>query len=152
MRILPDSLLLPECIYRPGSFSGLMVLYESNYVKLIRLTGVLNPGESHWISRVRQDHDLHLERLRTEPYTSTLRMSYWLRDGASREFREPDFLIRIYLDAGQAEASAPQSPWRYPAIGTLLPRHSQELDRRWRRNMMLNKWLDYLLDRGHGFS
>ena len=23
------------------------------------------------------------------------------------------------------------------------------LDRRWRRNMVLNKWLDYLRDQGH---
>jgi len=29
---------------------------------------------------------------------------------------------------------------------------SVELDRRWARNMMLNKWLDYLADMGHCLS
>ena len=30
--------------------------------------------------------------------------------------------------------------------------HCRELDWRWRNNMMLNKWLDYLLEMGHGFA
>ena len=32
--MLVDSLIVPECIYRPGSFTGLMTIYESNYIKL----------------------------------------------------------------------------------------------------------------------
>ena len=27
----------------------------------------------------------------------------------------------------------------------------RELDQRWARNTMLNKWLEYCTDRGHGF-
>jgi uncharacterized protein len=27
----------------------------------------------------------------------------------------------------------------------------RELDQRWARNTMLNKWLEYCIDRGHGF-
>src|SRR6188768_2109283 len=38
-RMLVDSLIVPECVYRPGSFTGLMTLYESNYIKLRELTG-----------------------------------------------------------------------------------------------------------------
>ena len=34
---ITDSLIVPECIYRPGTFTGLMTLYESNYVKLLQL-------------------------------------------------------------------------------------------------------------------
>jgi uncharacterized protein YqiB (DUF1249 family) len=58
--------------------------------------------------------------------------------------------VRIYRDAAQAEAlaaDAKRSGSRSP--GTVPGR---ELARRWERNMMLNKWLDYLLDCGHGFA
>ena len=35
--MLVDSLLVPQCVYRPGTFTGLMTLYESNYIKLNQL-------------------------------------------------------------------------------------------------------------------
>ena len=38
MSQLVDSLIVPECVYRPGSFTGLMTVYESNYIKLRQLT------------------------------------------------------------------------------------------------------------------
>jgi uncharacterized protein YqiB (DUF1249 family) len=69
-------MLLPECIYRPGSFSGLMLLYESNYLKLMLLTGPIGDCDNHWISRARADNDLHVHRTLAEPYTTTLNMTY----------------------------------------------------------------------------
>ncbi len=65
--MLADSLLLPQCVFRPGSFSGLMLLYESNYSKLLELTGGLGAAGSRWISRVRNENDLHLDWLDDEP-------------------------------------------------------------------------------------
>ena len=35
--MLADSYIVPECIARPGSFGGLMTLYEANYIKLTQL-------------------------------------------------------------------------------------------------------------------
>lgn len=150
--MLADSLLLPECIYRPGSFSGLMLLYESNYLKLMRLTGKLDPGTKRWISRARRDNDLHLERVLTETYTSTYRLTYWFPRGVDGEVRDPDLCVRIYHDAAQAEALGLRSQHQHRALRQLAASHAGELNRRWERNMMLNKWLDYLLDCGHGFS
>lgn len=150
-----DSLLVPECIYRPGSFSGLMLLYESNYLKLDALLGRLDASGSKWISRVKGDNDLHLERIAAEPYTTTWRLTYWFRDAEGLEIRDPDLTVRIYLDAGQAEALSCQRRHRHrhrllKALATSS--HALELSRRWQINMMLNKWLDYLLDSGHGFA
>ena len=128
-----------------------MLLYESNYQKLAQLTGVLDFSESHWISRVRNDNDLHIEWLDTEPYTTTLRMTYWLRGGPAGHLAEPNLTVRIYQDAAQVEALSETAAPGRGARFRPLPR-DLELARRWQRNMMLNKWLDYLLDRGHGFS
>jgi hypothetical protein len=150
--MLADSLLLPECIYRPGSFTGLMVLYESNFLKLDRLVGELDPSDAKWISRVRGDNDLYLERMRAEPYTTTLRLTYWLDDAAGAPIMDPDMTIRVYHDAALVEASTCRSRHRHGLIRALARSHTRELSRRWQINMMLNKWLDYLLDSGHGFA
>jgi uncharacterized protein YqiB (DUF1249 family) len=152
MAMLADSLLLPQCVYRPGSFSGLMLLYESNYLKLMRLTGAIVPLEAHWISRVRNDNDLHLEWVLAEPYTHTLRLTYWLRDGCGSVTREPDLTVRIYRDAAQAEALHFRVPEERQKSRSQSRPPGGELNLRWQKNMMLNKWLEFLLDCGHGFG
>ena len=150
--MLADSLLLPQCVFRPGSFSGLMLLYESNYYKLLELTGGLGSLRSRWISRVRNQNDLHLEWLGAEPYTSTLRMTYWLKGGCSPAVAAPDLIVRVYRDAGQAEALTDDAAMRRPTTARPGSVPGRELARRWQRNMMLNKWLDYLIDCHHGFA
>lgn len=128
-----------------------MLLYESNYLKLMGLAGELDGETSHWISRVRGDNDLFLERTSSEPYTTTLHMTYWLSNGEGLRIKDPDMTIRIYHDAGQVEAVSCRQGHRHRRLRAIKRSHASELDRRWRINMMLNKWLDYLLDRGHGF-
>lgn len=147
-----DSLLLPECVYRPGSFSGLMLLYESNYLKFHQLAGDLAGHTSHWISRANTDNDLYLERTLHEPYTTGICMTYWLRNSDGVEVKDPDMTIRIYHDASQVEAVSCLAGHRHRRLQELESTHAAELDRRWQINMMLNKWLDYLLDSGHGFA
>jgi uncharacterized protein YqiB (DUF1249 family) len=142
-------MLLPECIYRPGSFSGLMLLYESNYLKLMLLTGPIGDCDNHWISRARADNDLHVHRTLAEPYTTTLNMTYWLRDGSGLELKDPDMTVRIYHDAAQAEVLNCRSRHHHRMLRELAESHAGELTRRWQINMMLNKWLDYLVDCGH---
>jgi uncharacterized protein YqiB (DUF1249 family) len=150
--MLADSLLLPECTYRPGSFAGLMVLYESNFLKLSRLIDLQDVGESKRISRVRGDNDLYLECIRREPYTTTARLTYWLDDAAGMPMMDPDMTIRIYHDASLAEAVSCRLRHQHRMIRELARSHAGELNRRWQINMMLNKWLDYVLDCGHGFA
>ena len=38
---------------------------------------------------------------------------------------------------------------RHVTLRELVLEHRRELDLRWRRNIVLNKWLDYLSDQGH---
>lgn len=152
MRLLIDSLLLPQCVYRPGSFSALMTLYESNFIKLHSLVGDLDSADNCWISRVKGDSDLHLQRTLAEAYTTTLRMTYWLRVPNGPAIKDPDLAIRIYHDAGQVEAVSCRTRHEHRRLRAIAASHAGELNRRWRINMMLNKWLDYLIDRGHGFA
>ena len=150
--LLADSLIVPQCVYRPGSFTGLMTMYESNYLKLQQLGGFVHSSEAVDVSYSPADCDLHLEVLRCEPYTTTLKLTYWFRETSEALVADPDLTIKVYHDARLAEAVAVASKHRHHKLKELGMTHAAELDRRWQRNITLNKWLDYLLDMGHGFN
>jgi len=57
--------------------------------------------------------------------------------------------VRVYLDGQLAEVMAIGKRQRHAALRQLVREHRKELDRRWRRNIVLNKWLDYLCEQGH---
>lgn len=146
-----DSLLVPECVYRPGTFTGLMTLYESNYVKLRQLCSSLAWEADAIRSVTARDHDLHAEVLRREAYTTTLRMTYWFEEPVC-VVADPDLVLRVYHDARVVEAVSCGEAHRHPQLRELVRQSRLELDRRWRLNMMLNKWLDYLFEVGHSLD
>lgn len=166
MQMIVDSLLVPECIYRPGSFTGLMTLYESNYLKLRELTGNCELELRDGVSCVPQDCDLHLNVLARDRYTTTFRLTYWFEDESDAEttgaepvagptsehVADPDLTLKAYHDARLLEAVSVAAFHRHHKLRELAQHHTAELDRRWQRNMMLNKWLDYVLDSGHRFT
>jgi uncharacterized protein len=146
-----DSLLVPQCIYRPGTFTGLMTLYESNYIKLHQLVPAMTWPDDALVSSSPRDKDLHAEIVRREPYTTTLRLTYWF-DDAGVPAADPDIIVRIYHDARLVEAVSSGEAHRHAKLRALAKSGNAELDRRWRLNMLLNKWLDYLFEAGHSLS
>ena len=128
-----------------------MTLYESNYLKLGRLVSQFPREKVVWTSSAPRDCDLHVEVLRHEPYTTTMRMTYWFVEPDAQPIADPDLTLRVYHDARLAEAITARVAHRHEVLQNLDPAHAAELGRRWRINMMLNKWLDYLLDVGHTF-
>lgn len=146
--MLLDSHLVPETIAKPRSFVGLMALYESNYLRLLRLIPELGRLDGCFRSRVAGDCDLHVEILERSRYTITLSLTYRFEtdDGL---LVDPDMTVRAYLDGQLAEVMAIGARQRHATLRRLVRRHRRELDRRWRRNVVLNKWLDYLREQGH---
>lgn len=152
--MLVDSLIVPECAYRPGSFSGLMTIYESNYIKLARLVARLedlDEIEPDQVSRCDRDCDLYLELQTRQPYTTTLKLTYWFGADAAERVADPDLTLRVYHDARLVEAVAGREVHQHAKLREFARSHSIELGRRWRRNIMLNKWLDFVIDMGHSF-
>ena len=152
---LDDSRALSGWRARPRSFVALMGLYESNHLRLGWLAGDLAALQGTHVSSVDGDCDLVLTVTERTPYTTALNLTYRLEAGPSPiagqapipAQRVPDMLVRIYHDARVAECigfAAGLSP-----LERLLDR---ELDQRWARNVMLNKWLEYCADRGHRFA
>ena len=147
--MLLDSELVPQTIVRPNSFVGLMALYESNYLRLMRLVPELDRLDGCYKSRVAGDCDLYLEIIERSRYTVTLALTYRF-DSDEGQLADPDVRIRAYLDGHLAEAMSVGGPRpRHAELRRLVREHKEELDIRWRRNIVLNKWLDYLTEQGH---
>jgi hypothetical protein len=146
--MLLDSHLVPQTIVKPRSFVGLMALYESNYLRLLRLIPEIGRLDGCFRSRVAGDCDLHIDVLERCRYTVTLSLTYHLQtdDGL---LIDPDMTIRAYLDGQLAEAMIVGQKQRHVALRRFVDEHRRELDQRWQRNIVLNKWLEYLSDQGH---
>ncbi len=146
--MLLDHELVPETIAKPGSFVGLMALYESNFLRLRLLIPEIERLDGYYQSRVAGDCNLHVEILERSRYTVTLSLSYFFYDGDSR-VADPDMKIRVYLDGNLAEAMSFCGEHRHSELRRLTREHRNELGPRWRRNIVLNKWLGYLMHQGH---
>jgi uncharacterized protein YqiB (DUF1249 family) len=146
-----DSLCLTTWRARPVSFVSLMTLYESNYIRLRALAGDVRGMSGRTVSKSSCDLDLHLEVLVHSPYTSILRLTYFFGD-AVEVIADPDLEVRVYHDARVAEASRCARWIRHPGLEGIRSKLSAAMGERWLRNMLLNKWLDYCAERGHGFS
>ncbi len=68
-----------------------------------------------------------------------------------RALRDPDLEVCVYHDARLAEVRSFRGFQRHPQLAKLQSGLKRELDQRWARNMMLNKWLEYCAERGHHF-
>ena len=140
--MLNDALSIVSWRSRPRSFVALMSLYESNYLRLAALAGDLRRLPDTRVSRVANDCDLRLSVTERSPYTTSR------GEGVATY---PDMRVRIYHDARLVEAQEWASQHDHQALRALRGQAERELDQRWARNTMLNKWLEYCIDRGHGF-
>ena len=127
-----------------------MTLYESNFVRLGWLVDDLRAVASQRVSHVTADCDLHLTPLELSRYTSVFRLTYEFQFGGAT-VQDPDLEVCVYHDARLAEVRSFRGFDRHPQLSKLQSGLKRELDQRWTRNMMLNKWLEYCAERGHHF-
>jgi uncharacterized protein YqiB (DUF1249 family) len=138
----------------PGRLPKLSSLQEVQE-EIYRQLQLLIPDEAAQDDRFRSEVAgspiLRLEILERHPYTHFIRLTYDFRRG-DRERLVPDAHIRLYQDARLAEVTAFNAdqafqrsahPW-YPS-GPLM-------QRAWRENLTLDKWLGYLIQQGHSFE
>jgi uncharacterized protein YqiB (DUF1249 family) len=151
--VLVDSYILPECIVHPGSFGGLMVMYEANYIKLNQLVQGLAECSGRRLSHSANGCNLHLTIEERTKYTCHLRLTYLFDDGddGGKSVADPDLLAKVYFDARMVEVKGWINAEHHSLLRELSRRFYRPLDQYWTRNIMLNKWLDYLLEQGHQF-
>jgi len=125
-----------------------MAMYESNYLRLLHLIPELDRLDGCFRSRVAGDCELHVEILERCRYTVTLSLTYYFETDDGK-VADPDLKVRAYLDGQVAEAMNLCGKHRHSELRRLARAHRLELDARWQRNVVLNKWLEYLTDQGH---
>jgi uncharacterized protein YqiB (DUF1249 family) len=110
------------------------------------------------VSKTAADCDLHLTPMELSRYTSVFRLTYEFGDDAAvpagdpvSVVRDPDLEVCVYHDARLAEVRSFRGFQRHPQLSRLQSGLKRELDQRWTRNMMLNKWLEYCAEQGHHF-
>ena len=146
--MLFDCQLVPQTIVKPNSFVGLMSLYESNYLRLLQLIPEIERLDGCFRSRVAGQCDLHVEVLERCRYTVTLSLTYHFETDQGG-IADPDMMVRVYLDGELAESMSLGAKQRHERLRKLVSSQDRELDARWKRNIILNKWLEYLSDQGH---
>lgn len=136
----------------PRSFSGLMELYEANYIRFRRLCPGLDGVTGHAVSVIEDALDLHLRILERTTYTDTVILTSYLQGERCGFSPDPNLRIRVYHDARQAEVlDAGFAPGLIdPIRGHSIDADSQ-LAASWRWNRFLYKWLGYCLHHGHRF-
>jgi uncharacterized protein YqiB (DUF1249 family) len=125
-----------------------MSLYESNYLRLLQLIPEIERLDGCFRSRVAGECDLHVEILERCRYTVTLSLTYHFA-GEQGAISNPDMVVRVYLEGALAESMSLGSVQHHERLRKLVSSHRRELDARWKRNIILNKWLEYLSDQGH---
>lgn len=140
----------------PNSFSGLMEMYEGNYIRLRKMLGGKDKIPAVAVSRVPRGMDVYLQVLEQTTYTSTIALTYYFSDAEEGFLAYPNLKIRIYYDALQAEVMSksykhtnrPSDPnyhaFNHPIDPSLL--------KRWRMNRFLFKWLAFCDRQGHSFQ
>jgi hypothetical protein len=112
------------------------------------------------VSKTASDCDLYLTPMESSRYTSVFRLTYEFGDQAAGAgapgdaaacIRDPDLEVCVYHDARLAEVRSFRGFQRHPQLSRLQSGLKRELDQRWTRNMMLNKWLEYCAEQGHHF-
>jgi len=150
--MLLDHLCITSWRAKPVSFVSLMSLYESNFLRLRALAGdVRRHALGRVVSAIDGDCDLHFQVLEHAPYTSMVKLTYVFED-PDGTVADPDLELRVYHDARLAEVSACGRWIRHASLEHVRAGIPVQLGERWLRNMLLNKWLDYCLERGHAFT
>ncbi|MGE0113931.1 MAG: DUF1249 domain-containing protein [Steroidobacteraceae bacterium] len=127
-----------------------MTLYESNYVRLRSLVPALATIAGELTSTVADDCPLHLRIEERGPYTTTFTLTY-LFETVAGQVADPDLQVRVYHDARLAEVLSCARWHRHDVLASIKSDLYCQLGDRWLRNVMLNKWLDYCVERGHQF-
>ncbi len=130
-------------IIKPGSFSGLMDLYELNYLRLKKIAPDLDIADE-MISVSPCHLDLFLSVTERCKYTTMMTLTYRFQEG-NKVICQPDMHLRMYHDARIAEVQDRLDRKHHRIYS------NKGLLQKWKLNRFLYKWLGYCIFQGHYF-
>lgn len=139
----------PTRIPQLSRFGWLMALYGENHTRLARLFAPADLAPGRYLSQAGDGIDLQLDVIEQHRYTSELRLSYAMTDPVTGE-PDPSAHLRLYHDARQLEATHCYLGRRWQDVLGMYPPPAELVNHRLRMNTFLGKWLEYLVEQGHG--
>lgn len=127
----------------------LLETYESNYRGIQKL---LPEREQFVRLGAAGEPDLFVEPLENTPYTETLLLTYRFPERIDNEWQtleEPCLVVRLFHDAEVAEVLKVGEHEHVMLLKEFATDNAEYSQHRWQMNMLLSKWLSYLLDRGY---
>ena len=140
-----DHEIVPQSIAEPNSFVGLMTLYESNYVKLNHLFPNIKQYDDDRSIKSPFGNDIQLGVNKKTKYTMIISMTYSFEEREIIEY-EPNLAIKIYFDSRSAEVIGIGKLSKKNILRDITYQNKNIINQLWRRNIILNKWLDYIID------
>lgn len=129
--------------------AALIELYESNYVRLMRLAPELEEMDGTALSRVAGALDLYLTVDERFKFTTSVLLTYRFDD--DEVSLEPRARIVVYHDVRSAEVVSHYRRRRDRGLSPWQRGRMPEVERRYRMNRFLNKWLRFCAHQGHLF-
>ena len=130
--------------------ADLIDLYESNYVRLMRLAPDLDNLQGAVVSRVAGALDLYLIVEERFKYTTSIVLTYRFAHDEKIDL-EPRARIHIYHDVRSAEVVSHSRRRRTRQFLGWRSGYMPEVQRRWTMNRFLNKWLRFCAYQDHIF-
>ena len=140
-----DHEIVPQSIAEPNSFVGLMTLYESNYIKLNHLFPNIKQYDDDRSIKSPFGNDIQLGVNKKTKYTMIISMTYSFEESEIIEY-EPNLTIKIYFDSRSAEVIGIGKLSKKNKLSDITYQNKDIINQLWRRNIILNKWLDYIID------
>ena len=140
-----DHEIVPQSIAEPNSFVGLMTLYESNYIKLKYLFPKIRQYDADRSIKSSFGNEIHLGINKKSKYTMIITMTYSFEESEIIEY-EPNLTIKIYFDSRSAEVISIGKLSNKNKLRAITYQNKNIINQLWRRNIILNKWLDYIID------
>ena len=140
-----DHEIVPQSIAEPNTFVGLMSLYESNYIKLNHLFPKIKQYDADWSIKSPFGNDIHLGISKKTKYTMIISMTYSFEESEIIEY-EPNLIIKVYFDSCSAEVISIGKLSKKSKLRDITYQNKNIINELWRRNIILNKWLDYIID------
>jgi len=136
--------------FRPG-----LKRLQETQAEIFRQLLLLIPAEitfyDSFQSRVPGSPLLKMDVLERHAYTYFLRLTYQFEDNEQQQLA-PDAHIRMYHDAKLAEVTSFNPDQGFTRTAHPAFPQQQLLQRSWRQNLALDKWMGYLLHQGHGID
>ncbi len=133
---------------KPRNLAALIQMFESNYVRLVRLAPELPVMDGEYVSKVADALDLHLSIEAQSRYTTIAMLTYRFSGVGSLQI-EPRARVAAQHDSRTVELLSHSRRCRPYRMQLRPPGRMPELDYKWEVNRFLQKWFGFCYRQGH---